>query len=345
MNIQVNYEVAEAIMNIIDNKLYTKWAVFESEINKIEDTEGVKLMINFYNAFDFKTYKEVLFHSLNELEYDTESEFIKSQHEHLKRIIIHKEKLSSKLESIKKYNYESLKTKLDSKLPKGTELNIEIFFVLDGINGGSIVGNSKMMLNTMFWPSSEEYLELIEGILLHEYHHLGLQYWIKKHDENFGNYSSGLDVAKYLMIAIMSEGAATYFFNDGDDLYPLAVESHGEELASAYRESMLNRGSNMEKYFSDLEEDLKYMLEFTGDIDELKTLRSKYTFNSAGEPLDKSIGFHMCSVIEENLGSEELIGCFVNPDLFIHRYQEACNNVDELRFNEDFMKRWTEYTS
>lgn len=345
MNIKVNYEVAEAIIDIIENDLYKKWAIFESKMEMIKDAQGIKLMIDFYNAFDFDTYKKVLYHALNELEYDTENELIESLYEHLKRIIIHKEKLSLKLSLIKKYNYESIKNELEEKLPKETDLNIEIFFVLDGINGGSIVGNNKMMLNTMFWPSSEEHLKLIEGVLLHEYHHIGLRHWIEKYDKNFGSYSSGLEVAKYLMISIMSEGAATYFFNDGDDLYPLVVESHGEEVASAYRESMKKRGNNLQEYFSEVEKDLKYMLKFKGNTDELKTLIEKYTYNNMGEPLDKSIGYHMCAVIEDKLGLKKLIGCFENPDLFLPRYQEACNRGDELKFKDHFMNKWTEYIS
>ncbi len=345
MNIQVNYEVASTIMNIIEKDLYKEWTTFESEIDKVESSEGIKLMIDFYNSFDFSTYKTILFHALNELGYETEDGFLRALYEHLKRIIALKEKLSEKLKLIKTYDYESLREKLANRLPKGTELDIEIFFVLDGINGGSIVGDNKMMLNTMFWPSSLEKMELIEGILLHEYHHLGLLHWIKKNNERFDNHLNGKDVAKYLMIAIMSEGAATYFYNYGDDIYPLIVESHGEEVASAYRDSMLDRGDNLVKYIGELEADLNYLMEFDGKIDELKTLKSKYTYNDTGEPLDKSIGYHMCSVIETNLGTQELIECFENPDMFLQRYHEACDIDGELRFNNDFVNKWIEFTS
>jgi hypothetical protein len=314
MKVQINYEVAEAIMTLIENNQYQKWSVFESEMDKIKDSEGIKLMIDFYKAFDFKTYKEVVFHALNHLEYKTEDQFLKTQHHHLKGIRDHKEKLKSKLNLIRNYDYTSLKEKLQDKLPQVTELDIEIFFVLDGMNGASIVGLNQMMINTMFWPSEEKNLELIEGILLHEYHHLGVLYWMGKHEKNFGEITKGADLAENLMMALMSEGAATYFFNDGHDLYPLILESHGEEMASAYRTSMESRGENIEKYLNNLEKDLIYMFKDSEDLDSLRTLKNKYTFNSTGEPLDKSIGYHMCSLIEDQLGLEKLVACIKDPD-------------------------------
>ena len=133
-------------------------------MDKIKDAAGMKLMIDFYKAFDFKTYKEVLFHALNNLEYKTEDQFLKTQHHHLNSIIDHKEKLRSKLKLIRNYDYNSIKEKLQDKLPQGTDLDIEIFFVLDGMNGASFVGLNQMMINTMFWPSEKKNLELIEGI-------------------------------------------------------------------------------------------------------------------------------------------------------------------------------------
>ena len=120
------------------------------------------------------------------------------------------------------YDFLSLEKRLDNKLPDGTNIDVEIYFVFDGVNGGSIVDSNKMLLNTMFWPSSEKHLDLIEGILLHEYHHIGLIHWLEKYDNNFKKYSDGTSFAKYLMLSIMSEGAATYFFNDGDDIYDVA---------------------------------------------------------------------------------------------------------------------------
>ena len=197
----------------------------------------------------------------------------------------------------------------------------------------------------MFWPSSEKHLDLIEGILLHEYHHIGLIHWLEKYDNNFKKYSDGTSFAKYLMLSIMSEGAATYFFNDGDDIYPLIVESHGEETASSIRASMQNRGENIECYIRDLETDLLQNFEFEGEIEQLRTLCSKYTFSSSTEPLDKSIGYHMCSVIDENLGLETLLNCFVNPNEFVYKYNDALKENDNFRFTEAFIQTWRNFTS
>ena len=103
---------------------------------------------------------------------------------------------------------------------------------------------------------------------------------------------------------------------------------------------MEKRGENIEKYISDLEVDLIHMLKDSEDMDSLRTLKNKYTFNSTGEPLDKSIGYHMCSIIEDQLGLEKLVACIKDPDQFIFTYQQASSLVTSQKFSEDFINTW-----
>jgi len=345
MKVKVYDEVAKVIFNIIDKDLFKDRVVFKAEMNKIRESKGIKLMLDFYKAFDFETYEEVLYISLNDSDYDTENETLKMMNANLRRIVKDNYSVKAKMSSIKTYDFSTLEKRLVDKLPEGTEVDVEIYFVFDGINGGSIVENNKMLLNTMLWPSNEENLHLIEGILLHEYHHIGLLHWLNKYDKNFNDYSDSAGLAKYLMLSIMSEGAATYFYNDGDDIYPLVVESHGEETAFSIREAMRNRGSNIENYMNELELDLIDILNYQENINELRPLINKYTFSSTGEPLDKSVGYHMCSVIEEELGLESLIECFKNPNDFVFKYNDALKENDKLGFSEAFIRAWTSLVS
>lgn len=345
MKVKVNYEVAEIIVNMVENNLYKDWSDFESEIDKIEHKVENKLMLEFYAPLDFKTYKTVLYHSLNDLDYTNDNERVQMQYDHLKRITENKEKLSSKLSLIKAYDFKTLEKQLTEKLPSGTNVDVAVSFVFDGLNGGSIVGSNNMLLNTMLWPSNKSNLELIEGILLHEYHHIGLKHWVEKNDPNFDNYEDAKGLAKYLMTSIMAEGAATYFFNDGDDIYPLLVESHGQEMASQYRESMQNRGIYIDQYIRELESDLLYIINYKGDIKELREISNKYTFSSDSEPLDKSIGYHMCSKIDNNLGLESLLTCFEDPSEFILNYNDALDQGDVLKFGNEFLEEWSKCTS
>lgn len=342
MKVKVNYEVAEKINSIIINDQYKDWHDFEREIDVLENTPGIELMIDFYKSFDFSTYKEVLFAALNKSAKVFEDDFINSQYHLLTRIIDNKSKLQSKLNLIKQYDFSTLEKRLKEKLPPNTELDIEIYFVLDGINGGSIVGDGKMMINTMFWPSMEANLDLIEGILLHEYHHLGLLKWINKYDKKFDEYSDGIGMAKHLMISILSEGAATYFYNDGDDLFPLIMESHGEAMATQYRESMLNRDVNASSFISKLEGDLLIMIDEKEDYSKLQELRSSYSYSDDTEPLDKSIGYHMCSKVDQSKGLESLIDCFELPNKFFETYNESVQDLEEYKFTDDFMKKWAQ---
>lgn len=341
MNVTVNYEVANKIVDIIENNQFIEWHEFEREMDSIKDSQGIKLMIDFYKAFDYDTYLKVLYAALNNKDEDFGNDFLNTQHVFLKRIMEDRHRLKSKIQLIRSYDFSALEKRLAEKLPKNTELDIDIFFVLDGMNGGSIVGGSQMMINTMFWPSDEKNLKLIEGILLHEYHHLGLLKWFNQYDKDFNNYSDGTGMAKNLMLSLLSEGAATYFYNDGDDLYPLIKESHGEEMATQYRDSILSRSMNIEDDVKTLERDLFSMINASKEYELLKDIRTNYSVSSSTEPLDKSIGYHMCSTIDGVLGTEALIRCFENPVSFFETYNTAVVDKINLKFTDDFISKWT----
>jgi len=109
-----------------------------------------------------------------------------------------------------------MESKLVNTLPVGTVLNLNIFFCLDGFNGGSIVDKNTMCLDVLFWPSKKNIEKEIEGIVLHEFHHIGILYWLNKNERrnNILNKKDKGSLAVKLVEAILGEGAAVYFFNE-----------------------------------------------------------------------------------------------------------------------------------
>jgi|LGVF01.2.fsa_nt_gb predicted transcriptional regulator len=339
MLITVNYEVVEKIINIINMGNHTDYDQFIDGMQEVNELTGMTKMLDYYkNIYDYKQYCDILYKALNQIEFTTADEQLEQIYINLRRITHNTARLNNKLKLIKEYDFNKLEDKLVKKLPKGTNMDVDIFFTFDALNGGTIIGNNTMMLNVMFWPSEDKYLDLIEGILLHEYHHIGLKYWVDKSHGDIHSYDDKFGLIRLLMLSILGEGAATYFYNDGDDIYPLAVESHGEEMANAIRDSMANRGDHIKRYLSDLEDDIHYINSFDGSISELNSIRNKYTYSSTSEPLDKSIGYHMCEQIDKNLGTRKLIECFNKPELFVHHYNEALNNEKSLRLSDQFIK-------
>ncbi len=339
MQVKVNYEVADKFIEIINHKKYIDYKVFIEAMKKLESLAGMKVMLGFYkHTYSFREYCDILYQALNRLEFDSNNQEHNLLYTNLKRIIDNEDKLHKKMRLIKNYDFNKLEDQLKCKLPDNTDIDVDIFFAFDALNGGTVIGNKIMLLNTMFWPSEETHLNLIEGVLLHEYHHIGLKYWIEQKYRNFESYHDSLGLIRLLIISIMGEGAATYFYNDGDDLYPLALESHGEEIADALRSSMTNRSDNINSYLQEFEDDINYLASFSGDVSELKTLRSKYAYSSTSEPLDKAIGYHVCEQIDANLGTAKLIECFKSPEIFMQSYHESLSKPSEFALSEQVLE-------
>ncbi len=338
MKVTVDLTMAEQVYVFLESGKHSSKEQCMQLMDSLEELDSFQKMIKFYDGmFTQKQYTEIFYLALNDLPFESEDSLLEQLYGNLKRLqnieLIHK-----KLTLIKGYNFDTIKEKLEDALPCEMDLEVHISFVFDGINGGSILGKKDMLLNVMFWPSEVSNLYLIEGILLHEYHHIGIKNLLSKGSYLKNNPLSDGETAQYLLATVMSEGAATHLFNDGHDLYTLVCESHGQEYAATYQESMQCRSSHISEVIKEFESDIMGLLSSEVMPSEKNDLIEKYCFNHAGkEPRDKALGCHMCQVIQAEFGKRHLVSCFDNPFKFIKSYSEATQPNDELKFSSQLV--------
>lgn len=338
MNIKVDFTVPEKLINFIERGDYKKRSEFDRLLDELHVTTSFQKMLQFYEGiFDHLTYREILFSALNGLAYQTNDDMLQMLYDNLVRINDDLERLKNKLRSIQNYDFSSIVFELQPTLPENTELEIELYFVFDGINGGSIVDNHTMLINTMLWPSNKDHEKIIKDVLLHEYHHIGIKFWLDKHghtDER--KYENKEEFFTYLTASIVGEGAATYFFTSSNNLYPLLLESHGQDLANNFKESINLREANIKQLLMTLNNDLTDILDHDRSVDAMKDLSNKYNFDpSLKEPLDKAIGYYLCKSVDEVLGRRQLIECFKEPNLIYGLYNKTIKSNGEFRFHQN----------
>ncbi len=336
MKIIVDFSIATAMLNMIETDAHKKKETFEEHMDKMSTQEGFKKMLQFYeNVFDYETYKEILFCALNNLELESKNEMIELQYNCLTRICEDIERFKKKVHSIQQFNFQGLLGKLKPTLPLGTDVDFTLFFVFDGINAASIYGDDSILLNTLFWPSEKHFEDVMVDVLLHEYHHIGIKHWLRKQGNCIDHkYENSKSFVEHLTSSILGEGAATYLFTSSSNLYPLIKESHGETVAEQFKISVERRSEDITQLLENLNHDLLDVLDNNKSSEALMELASKYSFDVSGkEPLDKTIGYHMCERIDRVLGRERLLGCFEDISRFYEQYNLTVENKNSFLFS------------
>ncbi len=326
MTVTVDTSVAEKLLQLIEQGDYQEQNKFYESLEQMKSMKGIQHMLDFYrNVFQYDAYKEILFKALNHLDYQIEDESLQMMYDQFVRLSDNLDLVRQKIALIKQFDFSAAFLELEETLPDHTDIQVEIYFLFDGINGGSIVGSHTMLLNTMFWPSQSEYEPIIKEVLLHEYHHLGVKYWLNQAgftDELI--YQDSEHMLMYFTAEILGEGAATYFFTNSDNLYPLVYESHGPAFAETFRKSVTHRHEEIDQLLLQWSEDLTKVSTGSMTVDDFKKLSVQYSFDISGkEPIDKSIGYHICKTIDQTLGRKVLIECLKTPQKVFDYYNQA----------------------
>lgn len=303
--------------------------LFDAMFEELVQLTSYHKMIEFYSwAFTSEEYKEALFCALNSIEFKSDNEMALLLYLNLKRLN-DVELLNKKVDVFNKYNFSQSARLLKNTLPLKTNDDMTVYFTFDGINGGSIIGDNEMMINFMMWPSDSKKINAIEGILLHEYHHIGIKEILK--DRGYLKIAkTNKDIIKKLAISIVTEGIATYLFNQDDGLSELLVESHGEELANNYKKSTNPKCNDMCKLILKYNSDMLFISE-CNCLENANKYLDEYCFNfDGGEPIDKTLGVHICKTIDRNLGRDKLIELLVDPFDVIKQYNELASLEEKI---------------
>lgn len=338
MKINTDITMALDMMALLESKKYQVKEEFDVFMETMSKSTGFVKMIQFYEAmYSYEAYKEILFLALNDLAFTSESDLLNMLYQNLKRMNV--ALLTKKVERIQTFDFESILHRLESTLPDDTEIALNLYFVVDGINAASVSGEDTILLNTMFWPSEKENENLMIDVLLHEYHHIGLKCWLSK--QNISSEDKYLDpksFVKYMTASIIGEGAATYFFTQSDHIYPLILESHGEEIASNFRAATQKRSEDIDDLLEKLNRDLIDVLTEAKQKEALAQLSSDYSFDPSGnEPRDKTIGQYMCRRIDETLGRKQLIQCFKQLSSFYEIYNLTIKHEGDFTFSSELI--------
>lgn len=347
MKIHVSMSAAE-LATMVLKKLYHDSIIDKTYISYILNNDlGYKTQLKFYSGkITLDQYIDVLVSSINNQKYITDNDVLKRMNSSFLRISQNLELLDKKLDRIKSFDFEGLENKLNNTLPQGTEFDFNIFICLDGYNFGSIVDNHTMCLDILFWPSEKSYEKEIEGIILHEFHHIGMLYWLNKNKRRFDILSNknNISLAIKLVESIMSEGAAVYFFNESEGLYELVREAYGEELYANSREKYFDSWSDIDIKMDNFINLLSELLtSHISEYNRFKNTVSKYFFmNNNEEALNKVIGQYMCSLIDKVLGRAALIKSFKDTKVFLNYYNIACKKISKQSLDDDLIRKWND---
>ncbi|WP_040212130.1 DUF5700 domain-containing putative Zn-dependent protease, partial [Clostridium polynesiense] len=184
MRINVSKSAAEGLTEILRNLVNGGNVDKDSIMNFLRNDNGCKAQFKFYDKnFTIEEYTDAFIKSAKNEKYKTDNDILARMNNALMRISKNMDLLEKKINNIKEYDFKILESKLKDTLPEDTQFDFNIFFCLDGNNAGSIVDKNTMCLDALFWASDKNKEEQVEGIILHEFHHIGCLYWLNKNEK------------------------------------------------------------------------------------------------------------------------------------------------------------------
>lgn len=343
MKINVTYDGAKKMTNIFTS-LSNRELVKVEDINTIiETTEAYKIWLNALEPLIPKQEYLYVWNSIiNGSEYNGRLESI---YKRFKLILQDTNSLDINLNYVQKIDYSKIEKLVSLYLPKDTDMKLNLHFIVDGFNGGTIIGmNNYTQCITMLYPDNF-YSFGIYG-MAHEFHHIGSRYWRSKDKKRMEliNRNNFISLAIILVGSILDEGSAVYFFDNQVDNEVMKIvgskimgKEQYEKITSIHSEERLKVADRI----AELDLFLRQLFKEGGNIDTLRNKVHTYTFMQGIKPsLDKLIGEEMVGTIDKVFGKEKVLQCIVNLKYFLTYYNKAAIELNKIQFSQELITLW-----
>ncbi len=343
MKINVTYDGAKKMTNIFISVSNRELVKVEDINNILETTEAYKIWLNALEPLIPKEeYLHVWYSIINGSEYNGR---LQSIYKRFKLILEDTSSLDINLNYVKKIDYSKIENLVSLYLPQDTDMELNLHFIVDGFNGGTIIGmNNYTQCITMLYPDYF-YSFGIYG-MAHEFHHIGSRHWRSKDKKRMEllNRNDFISLAIRLVGSILDEGSAVYFFDNQVDKEVMKIvgsklmgKEQYEKITSVHSEEKLKVADRI----VELDLFLRQLFEGVGDVDTLRNKVHTYTFMQGIKPsLDKLIGEEMVRTIDKVFGKEKVLECIVNLKYFLSYYNKAAVELNKIQLSQELITSW-----
>ncbi|WP_346962222.1 DUF5700 domain-containing putative Zn-dependent protease [Clostridium sp.] len=343
MKINVTYDGAKKMTKIftaVSNKELVK---VEDINNVLETTEAYRIWLNALEPLIPKQeYLNIWCSIINGNEYKGKLESI---YKRFKLILQDTSSLVINLNYVQKIDYSNIEKLVSLYLPEDTDMELNLHFIVDGFNGGTIIGmNNYTQCITMLYPNYF-YSFGIYG-MAHEFHHIGSRYWRGKDKKRMEliNKNDSISLAIKLVSSILDEGSAVYFFDNQVDKEVMKIigskiigKEQYEKIISVHSQEKLKVADRI----VELDLFLRQLFEEVGELDTLRKKVHTYTFMQGIKPsLDKLIGQEMVRTIDRVFGKEKVLQCIINLKYFLTYYNKAAVELNKIQLSHELITLW-----
>ena len=343
MKINANCDGAKKMTNIFTSLSNRELVKVEDINNILETTEAYRIWLNALKPLISKQeYLHVWYSIINGSEYNGKLESI---YKRFKLILENTSSLVINLNYVQKIDYSKIEKLVSLYLPEDTDMELNLHFIVDGFNGGTIIGmNNYTQCITMLYPDSF-YSFGIYG-MAHEFHHIGSRYWRGKDKKRMEliNKNDSISLAIKLVGSILDEGSAVYFFDNQVDKEVMKIigskiigKEQYEKMTSVHSQEKLKVVDRI----VELDLFLRQLFEEVGELDTLRKKVHTYTFMQGIKPsLDKLIGQEMVRTIDRVFGKEKVLQCIINLKYFLTYYNKAAVELNKIQLSQELITLW-----
>ncbi len=345
MNITTDYIGAKEMSSIF-NAVAKKQSIKIDDIDSIlKSAKAYKMWLTRVGGEDFKKeYLNVWSSILNDTHYQGN---LAGLHKRYKIMLEDIDLLNTKLKFAQGLDFSIAEELVSEYLPTNTKLMVNIYFLIDGYNGGTIINNHNYT-QCISVLDPENFRSFSIYGLVHELHHIGSRYWQNedKLRKSLVNKKNHVSLAVNLLGSILDEGSAVYYIDNKINKnvkYELSSKLIGrnqyEQIISAYEIEKTKISQRIEE----LDILLRQLIDGIDEYDTMKNKVKSYYFMQGMKPsLDKLIGEEMVGTIDKVFGKEKVMDCLINLQEFILTYNRAARKLNRYELSEELIEKWNE---